>query len=60
MFYNSPPIFAGKGENVWDRTTHEHPEYVLDGSNGDVACDSYHKFKEDIQLAKSMGVCTLL
>lgn len=39
--------------------THEHPERILDRSNGDVACDSYHKYKEDIQLIKAMGVSTL-
>ncbi|XP_071637445.1 myrosinase 1-like [Temnothorax longispinosus] len=47
---------GGKGENVWDHFVHEHPNLISDGSNGDVACDSYHKYKEDVQLLKDMGV----
>ncbi|KAF2887266.1 hypothetical protein ILUMI_18907, partial [Ignelater luminosus] len=47
---------SGKGENIWDRYTHTHPELILDGSNADVACDSYHKYEEDIALIKNMGV----
>ncbi|XP_069695517.1 myrosinase 1-like isoform X2 [Periplaneta americana] len=44
----------GKGESDWDRLSRK--QIVLDGSNGDVACDSYHKFKEDVQLLKTLGV----
>ncbi|KYM77705.1 Myrosinase 1 [Atta colombica] len=47
---------GGKGESVWDKFAHEHPDLIIDGSNGDVACDSYHKYKEDVQLLKNMGV----
>ncbi|EZA56631.1 Myrosinase [Ooceraea biroi] len=47
---------SGKGESVWDRWTHEHPNFITDGSTGDVACDSFHKYKEDIQLLKEIGV----
>ncbi|XP_025830317.1 myrosinase 1-like [Agrilus planipennis] len=47
---------SGKGENIWDRYTHDHPERILDGSNGDIACDSYHKYEEDIKLLKELGV----
>ena len=28
---------------------------VVNGDNGQVACDSYHKYKEDVQLLKNMG-----
>ncbi|VVC29505.1 Hypothetical protein CINCED_3A000813 [Cinara cedri] len=46
----------GKGENIWDRLVHTHPEFIKDGTNGDVACDSYHKYKEDIALLKNLNV----
>nr|GFA71714.1 beta-glucosidase 11-like isoform X1 [Tanacetum cinerariifolium] len=26
------------------------------GANGDIACDGYHKYKEDIQLMANMGL----
>ena len=45
----------GKGLNVWDRFSHE-PGKVLEGHTGDIACDHYHRFKEDVALMKKMGV----
>ncbi|XP_048504898.1 myrosinase 1-like isoform X1 [Athalia rosae] len=47
---------GGKGENVWDHLTHTKPESVIGKHNGDIACDSYHKYKEDIKCAKDLGV----
>ncbi|XP_045519129.1 myrosinase 1-like isoform X1 [Pieris brassicae] len=47
---------GGKGESVWDTYIHKHPDYTLDKSNGDVAADSYHKYKQDIIMVESLGV----
>ncbi|MCB0706473.1 MAG: beta-glucosidase [Saprospiraceae bacterium] len=46
---------AGKGFSVWDAFT-RIPGKVLNGDTGDVACDHYHRFEEDIRLMKQMGV----
>ncbi|HUM06171.1 MAG TPA: GH1 family beta-glucosidase [Terriglobales bacterium] len=43
----------GKGESIWDRFAHT-PGKIKDGTNGDVACDSYHRWREDIALMKAM------
>lgn len=45
----------GKGVNIWDTLTHDHPDIMTDLSNGDIAANSYYKYKEDIQLLKKIG-----
>jgi lactase-phlorizin hydrolase len=46
----------GKGVNIWDTFAHaNNGSNIADRSNGDVACDSYHKIAEDVQLLKNMG-----
>ncbi|CAN0923783.1 Beta-glucosidase 24 [Linum grandiflorum] len=46
----------GKGPSIWDRFTHNYPDRILGGGNGDVAIDHYHKFMEDIARMKFMNV----
>src|SRR5690348_12491138 len=45
----------GRGPSVWDTFSHT-PGKVFQGDTGDVACDSYHRYKEDVQLLKNLGV----
>ena len=45
----------GKGESIWDRFAHTRGE-IRDGSNGDVACDQYHRYKEDIAILKRLNL----
>ena len=45
----------GRGESIWDRFA-KTSGLVKDGSNGDVACDHYHRWSEDIDLMKSVGL----
>ena len=45
----------GKGESIWDRFSHE-PGRIINGDTGDVACDQYHRYKEDIALMKDLGL----
>jgi beta-glucosidase len=45
----------GKGLSVWDMCC-KRPGFVKDGDTGNVACDHYHRYKEDIQLMKELGL----
>jgi beta-glucosidase/6-phospho-beta-glucosidase/beta-galactosidase len=36
--------------------THNHPENITDGSNGDTAANSYENYKRDVELLKETGV----
>jgi beta-glucosidase len=45
----------GKGESIWDRFSHTAGN-IKNGANGDVACDSYHRYREDIALLKQLNL----
>ncbi|KAK9687269.1 Glycosyl hydrolase family 1 [Popillia japonica] len=45
---------SGKGPNIWDWYTHTYPTRIADLTNGDIACDSYHKFATDVKLLKNI------
>lgn len=47
----------GKGPNIWDDFCHaKDAKNIKNGDSGDVACDCYHLYKEDIKLMKQLGV----
>ncbi|KAL5842581.1 hypothetical protein ACOSQ3_013184 [Xanthoceras sorbifolium] len=48
-------LSEGKGLSNWDVFSHQ-PGKIIDGSNGDVAVDHYHRYQEDISLMESLGV----
>ena len=44
----------GKGLSVWDVYTHEGGK-IREGDTGDVACDHYHRYEEDVELMAELG-----
>jgi len=49
------PDEDGKGLSIWDTFSHT-PGKVFHGETGDVACDSYHRYPEDIAMLQRLGV----
>ncbi len=45
----------GRGPSVWDTFSHT-PGNVRGGDTGDIACDSYHRYREDVALMASLGL----
>ncbi|XP_028248013.1 beta-glucosidase 40-like [Glycine soja] len=46
---------GGRGLSVWDTFSHSFGK-IQDGSNADVAVNQYHRYDEDVQLMKEMGM----
>ena len=49
------PAEDGKGPSIWDRFSHE-PGRIRTGDTADRACDSYHRWGEDVELLRRMNL----
>ncbi|XP_038219759.1 myrosinase 1-like [Zerene cesonia] len=47
---------GGKGWSMWDHLVRTDPGHIRDGTNGDVAANSYHFYEKDIAILKELGV----
>ena len=45
----------GKGPSIWDTFAHT-PGKIHEAHNGDVACDHYHRYREDVALMAELGL----
>lgn len=45
----------GKGESIWDRFTHTSGK-IFNNDTGDVACDHYHLYENDVKLMRELGL----
>ena len=45
----------GRGTSIWDVFSHT-PGKTLEGQTGDVACDHYHRFRDDIAMMTDLGM----
>lgn len=45
----------GKGENIWDELCRVKGA-IQNGDTGEIACDAYHRYPEDIKLMEDMGL----
>src|SRR5215471_6109276 len=45
----------GRGESVWDRFS-ATPGKVRGGDTGEIACDFYHRYRDDVQLMRELGL----
>ncbi len=45
----------GRGSSIWDTFSHTRGK-VRGGDTGDVACDHYHRYREDVALMRELGL----
>jgi beta-glucosidase len=45
----------GKGQSIWDRFTHT-PGKIRNGDTGEVACDHYRRYREDVEIMRGLGL----
>ncbi|MEO8275358.1 MAG: GH1 family beta-glucosidase [Thermoanaerobaculia bacterium] len=49
------PLADGAGASIWHRFSHT-PGRVADGDTGDIACDHYRRFRDDVALMRDLGL----
>ena len=49
------PLEDGAGPSIWQRFTHS-PGLTANGDTGDVACDHYHRWRDDVGLMRELGL----
>ena len=49
------PLAHGAGASIWQRFVHS-PGLTIDGDTGDIACDHYNRYREDVALMRSLGL----
>jgi beta-glucosidase len=49
------PLSDGAGPSIWHRFCHT-PNLVRDGDTGDVACDHYRRYRDDVALMRGLGM----
>ena len=47
----------GRGPSIWDTFSHQ-PGRIVDGTDGDVACDHYHRWRDDVALMADIGLAS--
>ena len=45
----------GRGPSIWDTFSHT-PGKIQDGSTGDIACDHYHRYRQDTEIMQLLGL----
>ncbi|PXV90183.1 beta-glucosidase [Lachnotalea glycerini] len=45
----------GKGKHIWDVFTKEEGR-IYEGHTGEIACDHYHRFRDDVKIMKELGL----
>lgn len=49
------PLADGAGPSIWHTFSHQ-PGKIANGDNGDVACDHYHRFLDDVAMMRELGI----
>jgi beta-glucosidase len=49
------PLADGAGASIWHRFSHT-PGRIADGTHGDVACDHYRRYGDDVRLMRELGI----